>query len=78
MTYDQRVEAAPHLVAWRGSVRRNAFVGDVATLLRTWMQRWRSRRELLDYMATEYRATSDLGVGRADAETWARMPFWRE
>jgi uncharacterized protein YjiS (DUF1127 family) len=78
MTHDQHVAAAPYLVTRRGSVRRQAFVGDVATLLRTWIERWRSRRELLDYMATEHRATRDLSISRAEAETWAMKPFWRE
>ena len=46
-------------------------------LVRTWLKRHQSRQELLDYIAQDHRAAADMGTTRADAEDWARRPFWR-
>jgi uncharacterized protein YjiS (DUF1127 family) len=49
----------------------------VLALVRTWWKRHQSRQELLDYIAQDHRAAADMGTTRAEAEDWARRPFWR-
>jgi uncharacterized protein YjiS (DUF1127 family) len=46
-------------------------------LIRTWLKRHQSRQELLNYIAQDHRAAADMGTTRAEAEDWARRPFWR-
>ena len=46
-------------------------------LVWTWWKRHQSRQELLNYIAQDHRAAADMGTTRADAEDWARRPFWR-
>ena len=46
-------------------------------LVRTWLKRHQSRQELLNYIAQDHRAAADMGTTRAEAEDWARRPFWR-
>ena len=45
-------------------------------LVRTWLKRHQSRQELLDYIAQDHRAAADMGTTRAEAQDWARRPFW--
>ena len=46
-------------------------------LVRTWLRRHQRRQELLSYIAQDHRAAADIGITRAEAEDWARRPFWR-
>ena len=46
-------------------------------LVQTWWKRHQSRQELLNYIAQDHRAAADMGTTRAEAEDWARRPFWR-
>jgi len=57
--------------SWRGS-----FAG-LAELVRAWRERNRQRRELLDFMAGDHRAASDIGMTPYEARKWADRPFWR-
>jgi uncharacterized protein YjiS (DUF1127 family) len=49
----------------------------VRECIATWAKRRRDRLELLNYLAQDHRAAGDMGTSRADAEHWARQPFWR-
>jgi uncharacterized protein YjiS (DUF1127 family) len=60
---------APH--SWRASFDR------LMPLLHECLERQRQRRELLDFMAHDYRAASDIGVTPYEARKWAKRPFWR-
>jgi len=55
----------------------SAFFSGISTTVRTWRERERHRRELLDYLATDHRAANDLCIDRSDARAWAERPFWR-
>ncbi len=44
---------------------------------RIWRKRRRDRRELLDYLAVDYRVAADIGVNRSELREWAARPFWR-
>lgn len=48
----------------------------LARLRRLWRQQ-RERRELLDYLASDYRAAADIGMTNAQARALAGRPFWR-
>jgi uncharacterized protein YjiS (DUF1127 family) len=75
----------PHSDLWRraGASAHNPLdaVNRMASHAReriaTWAKRRRDRLELLNYLAQDHRAASDMGTSRADAEHWARQPFWR-
>jgi uncharacterized protein YjiS (DUF1127 family) len=54
-----------------------AFLNGAAATARTWLMRRQQRQELLDYMATDHRATADIGVAGNDARDWAKRPFWQ-
>lgn len=54
-----------------------AFFRSVIDTLRTWHTRERERQQLLNYLAMDHRAASDIGIDRSDAREWARRPFWR-
>jgi len=56
--------------SWRGSFDR------IPELVGAWRERSRQRRELLDFMAGDHRAASDIGR-RYEARKWADRPFWR-
>jgi uncharacterized protein YjiS (DUF1127 family) len=62
----------------RASIHERTFPADIPDRFWDWIERWRARRELLEYMATEHRAASDLGTTENEAKTWATKPFWRE
>lgn len=40
-------------------------------------RRRRKRLELIDYLAWDHRAASDMGMTRDAAESWVQEPFWR-
>jgi len=61
----------------RRSISWRAFANSAAETVRTWMRRRRQRQELIDFMAIDYRAASDMGVTDNDARDWAERPFWR-
>jgi len=49
-----------------------------------WVQRvrahWRARRErreLLDFLAVDYRAAADIGITHCEAQALSQRPFWR-
>lgn len=44
---------------------------------RKWRRRQRERDELLNYLAMDHRAGTDLGLDRTCAREWAERPFWR-
>jgi uncharacterized protein YjiS (DUF1127 family) len=58
-------------VSWRG------LFGFPLVMLRTWLQRRRERQELLRYMASDHRATADMGININNARDWAERPFWQ-
>lgn len=66
---------------WAALTRINSVAVQAPRLLlalvRTWLKRHRRRQELLDYIAQDHRAAADMGTTRAEAEDWARRPFWR-
>jgi uncharacterized protein YjiS (DUF1127 family) len=41
-----------------------------------WTQR-QQRQELLDYIASDYRASADIGITSGEARGWSQRPFWR-
>jgi uncharacterized protein YjiS (DUF1127 family) len=43
----------------------------------TWRSRYRQRKELLNFLATDHRAAADIGITRYDATQWLDRPFWR-
>jgi uncharacterized protein YjiS (DUF1127 family) len=45
--------------------------------VRIWRTRQRERQQLLDYLAMDHRAASDIGIDRSNARDWAQRPFWR-
>jgi uncharacterized protein YjiS (DUF1127 family) len=45
--------------------------------IRIWRKRQRDRDELLNYIAMDHRAGTDIGMDRNCARTWAERPFWR-
>jgi len=45
--------------------------------IRLWHRRRRERDELLNYIAMDHRAGSDIGMDRTCAREWAERPFWR-
>jgi uncharacterized protein YjiS (DUF1127 family) len=54
-----------------------AFFKSVVDTLRVWHKRQCDRRQLLDYLAMDHRAASDIGIDRSNARDWAQRPFWR-
>lgn len=54
-----------------------SFTSYLRECIATWAKRRRDRLELLNYLAQDHRAAGDMGTSRADAEYWARQPFWR-
>jgi uncharacterized protein YjiS (DUF1127 family) len=52
------------------------FNGRIATM-RIWLKRRKDRQELLDYLAMDHRAASDIGIDRSNAREWAERPFWQ-
>ena len=59
------------LFPWR------ALLHNAADVVRTWLARRQQRQELLDYMAADHRATSDIGISDNDARDFVERPFWR-
>jgi uncharacterized protein YjiS (DUF1127 family) len=57
--------------SWRASFKR---ARETVTI---WLQRRQERRELLDYLAMDHRAGTDIGIDRSCAQEWAERPFWR-
>ena len=47
------------------------------SLVRTWSNRRRQRRELLDYIASDHRVAADIGITGCEARNWSQRPFWR-
>ena len=41
-----------------------------------WLRR-KQRQELLEYIASDYRAAADIGVTSGEARGWSQRPFWR-
>lgn len=37
----------------------------------------RERRQLLDYLASDYRAAADIGITSSEARGLSQKPFWR-
>lgn len=54
-----------------------AFFKSLAGTARIWLQRRRERRELLDYLAMDHRASKDIGIDWSDAREWMERPFWQ-
>lgn len=57
--------------AWRTPWRR------AIERLRAHCVRQRQRQELLDYIASDYRAARDIGISTGEARGWSQCPFWR-
>jgi len=77
MIHNQSVAAPANMMVERSSIRRCFVCAHLRELVRVWMARRRLRRELLEFMATDHRATSDMRITEEDAMTWASTPFWR-
>jgi uncharacterized protein YjiS (DUF1127 family) len=58
-------------LSWRVLVNR------VIDSIRTCHARRRQRQDLLNYLASDYRAAADIGVTNSEALGWSRRPFWR-
>jgi len=58
-------------ISWRASLQR------AIETVRNWRRRRRERDELLNYLAMDHRAGSDIGMDRTCAREWAERPFWR-
>jgi uncharacterized protein YjiS (DUF1127 family) len=54
-----------------------AFLQRAIETTRIWRTRQREREELLNYLAMDHRAGSDIGMDRTYAREWAERPFWR-
>ena len=67
---------APASVQTRSLPWRGLFKGMPAALW-TYRNRQRQRRELLEYIAGDHRAASDLGITTYEARKWSEQPFWR-
>lgn len=67
------VDAFPKAQApsWR------AGAGLIATRIWTFWTRQQQRQELLDYIASDYRAAADVGITSGEARSWPQRPFWR-
>jgi uncharacterized protein YjiS (DUF1127 family) len=46
-------------------------------LVRTCYTRRRQRQDLLDYLASDYRAAADIGITSSEARAMSQQPFWR-
>jgi uncharacterized protein YjiS (DUF1127 family) len=57
--------------SWRGLVNR------VFEPVSTCYARHRQRRDLLDYLARDYRAAADIGISSSEARALSQRPFWR-
>jgi uncharacterized protein YjiS (DUF1127 family) len=57
--------------SWRASFKR------AGETVKIWLQRRRERQELLNYIAMDHRAGTDIGMDRSCAREWAERPFWR-
>jgi uncharacterized protein YjiS (DUF1127 family) len=71
--HGENVAASAHRrpFSWR------ALLARLAATTQIWRSRQRQRRELLDFLATDHRAASDLGINRGEAREWVDRPFWR-
>jgi uncharacterized protein YjiS (DUF1127 family) len=78
MIHCQSVAPPPGMRLGRGSIHPCVVCARLRELVDVWMARRRLRRQLLDYMATDHRAPSDLRMTEGDAAAWAMKPFWRE
>jgi uncharacterized protein YjiS (DUF1127 family) len=58
-------------LSWRALVNR------VTDLVRTCYTRRRQRQDLLDYLASDYRAAADIGITSSEARAMSQQPFWR-
>ena len=54
-----------------------AFLQRAIDTIRIWRTRRRERDELLNYLAMDHRAGTDIGMDRTCARDWAERPFWR-
>ncbi|HTV35658.1 MAG TPA: hypothetical protein VMF12_04440 [Xanthobacteraceae bacterium] len=54
-----------------------AFFKSAIDTVRIWHTRQRERQQLLDYLAMDHRAASDIGIDGSNAREWAQRPFWR-
>ncbi len=54
-----------------------AFLQRAIDTMRVWRIRRREREELLNYLAMDHRAGTDIGMDRSFAREWAERPFWR-
>jgi uncharacterized protein YjiS (DUF1127 family) len=54
-----------------------ALIATIAVRVRVYFKRRRERQELLEYIASDPRAASDLGINMDTARDWSRRPFWR-
>jgi uncharacterized protein YjiS (DUF1127 family) len=61
----------------RRSPSWRAFLARAVDQLQAWRMRRQQRRELLDYLASDHRAASDIGITGYDARAWSERPFWR-
>jgi len=54
-----------------------AFLHRLVGSIRAYLKHRRDRQELFEYLASDHRATADLGIGRDTLRKWSRQPFWR-
>ena len=73
-TFSRRL--APASVKTRSLPWREFFKG-VSDVLRISRNRQQQRRELLEYIANDHRAASDMGITSYEARKWSEQPFWR-
>jgi uncharacterized protein YjiS (DUF1127 family) len=59
------------VLSWRALVNR------VTNLVRTCYTRRRQRQDLLDYLASDFRAAADIGITNCEARAMSQQPFWR-
>ena len=69
----ESVDALPkaRVPSWRVVANR------IATLIWIFWMRRQQRQELLGYIASDYRATADIGITSGEARGWSQQPFWR-
>jgi hypothetical protein len=54
-----------------------AFLDSAVARIRIALERRKQHRELLDYMASDYRAAADMGITGYEARNWYEPPFRR-
>jgi uncharacterized protein YjiS (DUF1127 family) len=53
------------------------IAGRIAAPIWAFWTRRQQRQELLDCLASDYRAAADIGITSGEARGWSQRPFWR-